>query len=53
MSTPKKSVSLLYTNDKEAEKKVRKISPFIIATNNKISWANNKQRSERPVQQEL
>ena len=29
----KKSVALLYTNDKEAEKEIRETSPFIIATN--------------------
>ena len=29
----KKSVTLLYTNDKEAEREIRKTSPFIIATN--------------------
>ena len=30
----KKSVALLYTNDKEAERKIRETSPFTIATNN-------------------
>ena len=29
----KKSVALLYTDDKWTEKKIREISPFIIATN--------------------
>ena len=29
-----KSVVLLNTNDKEAEKEIRETSPFIIATNN-------------------
>ena len=47
------SVTLLYTNDIEAEKKIRETSPFTIATNNKISWGNTNQRSERPVKQEL
>ena len=49
-----KSVALLYTNDKEAEKETRETSPFIIATNNiKYLGGNTNQRSERPVQQEL
>ena len=30
----KKSVALLYTNDKEAEKEIRETLPFTIATNN-------------------
>ena len=30
----KKSVALLYTNDKGAEKEIRETSPFTIATNN-------------------
>ena len=34
-STPKKSVALLYTKDKEAEREIRDISPFMIATNSK------------------
>jgi hypothetical protein len=29
-----KSVSFLYTKDKQAEKKIRKATPFIIVTNN-------------------
>ena len=33
-STQKKSVPLLYTNDKEAQKEIRETSPFTIATNN-------------------
>ena len=32
--TKKKSVALLYTDDKWAEKEIRETSPFIIATNN-------------------
>ena len=32
-STPKKSVALLYTKDKEAEREIREASPFTIATN--------------------
>ena len=32
-STKKKSVALLYTKDKEAERKIRETSPFTIATN--------------------
>ena len=32
--TQKKSVSLLYTNDKLAKKEIREISPFTTATNN-------------------
>ena len=34
INSKKKSVTLLYTNDKEAEKENREISPFTIATNN-------------------
>ena len=34
-STQKKSVALLYTNDKEAKKEIREIPPFTIATNNR------------------
>ena len=30
----KKSVAFLYTNDKQAEKEIREITPFTIATNN-------------------
>jgi predicted transcriptional regulator YheO len=30
----KKSVAFLYTNDKWAEKEIREITPFTIATNN-------------------
>ena len=30
----KKSVALLYANDKEAENEIRETSPFTIATNN-------------------
>ena len=33
-STQKKSETILYTNDKEAEKKIREISPFTTATDN-------------------
>ena len=29
-----KSVAFLYTNDKQAEKEIRKMTPFTIATNN-------------------
>jgi hypothetical protein len=29
-----KSVAFLYTNDKQAEKEIRKTTPFTIATNN-------------------
>ena len=32
-STPKIALTLLYTNDKEAEKEIRETSPFTIATN--------------------
>ena len=32
----KKSVTLLYTNDKWVEKEIRETSPFILATNNII-----------------
>ena len=49
----KKSVALLYPNDKEAEREIRETSSFTIATNSKISWGNTNQRSERPIQQEL
>ena len=31
----KKSVALLYTKDKEAEREIRETSPFTIATNSK------------------
>ena len=45
-----KSVALLYTNDKEAEKETRETSPFIIATNNiKYLRGITKQRNERPI----
>ena len=30
----KKSVGLIYTNDKEVEKEIRETSPFTIVTNN-------------------
>jgi hypothetical protein len=30
----KESISLLYTNDKQAEKEIRETTPFAIATNN-------------------
>jgi hypothetical protein len=30
----KKSVALLYTNDKQAEKEIMETTPFTIATNN-------------------
>ena len=33
-STKKKSVVLLYTNDKEADREIRETSPFTITTNN-------------------
>ena len=37
------SVALQYTDDKQAEKEIREISPFTIVTNNiKISWGNCK-----------
>ena len=36
----KKSVALLYTDDKWAEKEIRETSPFTIASNNKISLSN-------------
>ena len=45
----KKSVDLLYTNDKEAEKKIRETSPFTIAIDNKISCVNTNEKSERPI----
>ena len=32
-STPKKSVALLYSKDKEAGREIRETSPFTIATN--------------------
>ena len=32
-STPKKTVALLYTKDKEAGREIRETSPFTIATN--------------------
>ena len=49
-----KSVALLYTDDKVTDKEIRKTSPFTIATNNlKYLGGNTKQRSERPVWQEL
>ena len=45
-----KSVALLYTNGKWAEKEIREIIPSTIATNNiKISCGNSNQTSERPV----
>ena len=31
--TPQKSVALLYTKEKEAEREIRETSPFTIATN--------------------
>ena len=43
----KKLVALLYTDDKWVEKEIREISPFTIATNNKIFWGNSNQTSER------
>ena len=32
-STPKKSVALLYTKNKDTEREIRETSPFTIATN--------------------
>ena len=45
-----KSVALIYTNDKQAEKGIREKIPFTIATNN-IKYLGGKsiQTSERPV----
>ena len=34
INSKKKSVALLYTKDKEAEREIRETSPFTIATNN-------------------
>lgn len=46
----KKSVALLCTNDKMAEKAIRKTTPFTVATSNiKMSWGNSNQHSGRPV----
>jgi hypothetical protein len=46
----KKSVALLYTNDKWAEKKIREITPFTIATSKyKIYWYDFNKASERSV----
>jgi hypothetical protein len=40
--TLKKSVVLIYTNDKWAEKEIRKTTPFTVPPNNiKISWCNS------------
>ena len=33
-TSTKKSVALLYVNDKEVEKEIREISPFTVSTNN-------------------
>ena len=42
----KKSVALLYTNDNEAEREIRGISSFTIATNDiKKTWNNSHQTS--------
>ena len=44
-----KSVAVLYTDDKQAEKGVRATSPFTIVTNNKVLWGNSHQTNEGPV----
>ena len=51
----KKSVALLYTNDKRAEKEIRETSPFTINSHkqHKISWGNTNQRSKRPLGKKL
>jgi hypothetical protein len=37
-----KSIDLLYTNDKQAEKEIREATPFSIVTNNiKIPWPDS------------
>jgi predicted DNA-binding transcriptional regulator YafY len=42
-----KSVAFLYTNDKQAEKENREITPFTIVTNNiKYLGGNSNQRSK-------
>ena len=41
----KKSVALLYTNDKEAEKEIRETSTFTIATNSKFDQVNQFEES--------
>ena len=45
----RKSVALLYTKDKEAEREIRETSPFTIAIDNKISCGNTNEKSERPI----
>ena len=45
----KKSVALLYINDKEAEREIRETAPFTIATNNKVSWGYINEGSERLI----
>jgi hypothetical protein len=45
-----KSLAFFYIKDKQADKGIREIIPFTIATNNiKTSWGNSNQTSERPV----
>ena len=49
-STKKKSVALLYTKDREAEREIRETSPFTTATNNiKYLGGNSNQGSERSI----
>ena len=45
-----KSVAFFYTNDKWAEKEIREITTFTIATNSiKKPWGNSYKTSKRPV----
>jgi hypothetical protein len=46
----KKSLNLLYTNDKHAEKEIREKTRFTIATNNIKYLYNSKQASKRFLQ---
>ena len=53
-SSKKKSVDLLYANDKEAEEEIRKISSSTIATSNiKNLEVTLAEEVEKPVPQEL
>ena len=46
----KKSVALLYTKDRKAEREIREASPFTRATNSiKKSWGNSNQGSEGSI----
>jgi len=44
-----KSVTFLYSKEKQAEKEIREMTPFIIVPNNKISWCDSNQANERSV----